>query len=67
MFPVLLPAASAPALVLAAFWGFSIWGEVPGVLSAVGIVLILGSGVLVGAREAWKRTRPDTPATGVWQ
>ena len=50
------------ALVLAAFWGFSIWGEVPGALSMVGIVLILASGVLVGLREAWKQLRLDRQA-----
>ncbi len=46
------------ALVLAAFWGLTIWGEVPGAWSTVGIALILASGVLVGAREAWKQLRP---------
>ena len=40
------------ALVLAAFWGFVIWGEVPGPVSAIGIVLILSSGVLMALREA---------------
>jgi drug/metabolite transporter (DMT)-like permease len=46
------------ALVLATFWGFAIWGEVPGLLSGAGIVLILASGLLVGVREAWKVLRP---------
>ena len=46
------------ALVLALFWGFSIWGEVPGALSMAGIVLILSSGVLVAARAAWPPIRP---------
>ena len=50
------------ALVLAAFWGFAIWGELPGVWSAIGIGLILASGVLVGAREAWKQMRPGRPS-----
>jgi drug/metabolite transporter (DMT)-like permease len=49
------------ALVLATFWGFAIWGEVPGLLSGAGIVLILASGVMVGAREAWRALRQ--PAT----
>lgn len=40
------------ALVLAAFWGYVIWGEVPGPVSAIGIVLILSSGVLMALREA---------------
>lgn len=48
------------ALVLAAFWGFAIWGEVPGVWSSVGILLILVSGVVVGVREAWRQTRPPS-------
>lgn len=42
------------SLVLAAFWGFAIWGEVPGFLSAIGIVLILASGVFVAVREGWR-------------
>ena len=40
------------SLVLAAFWGFTIWGEVPGLWSAIGIVLILASGVFVAVRKA---------------
>ncbi|MCP5280106.1 MAG: DMT family transporter [Rhodoferax sp.] len=39
------------ALVLAAFWGFTIWGEIPGPWSGVGIVLILASGLFVALRE----------------
>jgi drug/metabolite transporter (DMT)-like permease len=42
------------ALVLAAFWGFTIWGEVPGLTSWIGILLILFSGVLMALREARK-------------
>jgi drug/metabolite transporter (DMT)-like permease len=45
------------SLVLAAFWGFAIWGEVPGFLSAIGMVLILASGVFAAAREGWKEFR----------
>ncbi|NDG38879.1 MAG: DMT family transporter [Betaproteobacteria bacterium] len=44
------------ALVLAAFWGFTIWGEVPAAVSGVGILLILSSGVLVALREARQRS-----------
>ena len=40
------------SLLLAAFWGFAIWGELPGAGSIVGIVLILGSGLFVALREA---------------
>ena len=46
------------ALVLAAFWGYAIWGEVPGPVSAIGIVLILSSGVLMALREARRSARP---------
>lgn len=49
------------ALVLAAFWGFAIWGEVPGFSSSIGILLILVSGVFVAVREAWMRS----PSRGV--
>ena len=48
------------ALVLAAFWGFTLWGEVPGFLSTVGILMILSAGVLVAVREAWKRAPATT-------
>jgi len=47
------------ALILAAFWGFAIWGEVPGYLSFVGILMILSSGVFLAVREAGK----GAPAT----
>lgn len=45
-------------LLLAAFWGFALWGEVPGAWSAVGIVLILGSGLFVALREARLQVTP---------
>ena len=41
------------ALVLAAFWGWAIWGELPGLSSGLGILLILASGVFV----AWRASR----------
>jgi len=50
-------------LLLAAFWGFAIWGEVPGAWSAAGIVLILGSGVFVALREARLRVKPTAQHT----
>lgn len=43
------------ALVLAAFWGFAIWGEIPGLVSGIGILLILFSGAVMALREARKR------------
>ena len=39
-------------LVIAPFWGFMIFGEIPTLYSAIGIVLVLGSGVFVAIREA---------------
>ncbi len=39
-------------LVLAVFWGYLIWGELPSLLAFVGIALVLGSGVFVAVREA---------------
>lgn len=46
------------ALILAAFWGFAIWGEIPGPWSSAGIVLILCSGLYVALREARLRIAP---------
>lgn len=40
------------ALVLAALWGFLFWGEVPGAVSAMGIALILATGVYAAWRES---------------
>ena len=40
------------SIVCAIFWGFLIWGEIPTLLSWLGIVLIVGSGVFVALREA---------------
>ncbi len=45
-------------LLLAAFWGFTLWGELPGTWSVVGIVLILGSGLFVALREARLNIEP---------
>jgi drug/metabolite transporter (DMT)-like permease len=46
------------ALVLAAFWGFTIWGEIPGPWSGVGIVLVLASGLFVALREGKLQITP---------
>ena len=48
------------ALVLAVFWGFTLWGEVPGYWSTAGILMILASGVFVAVREAWKTAPAGT-------
>ncbi len=44
-------------LPLAVFWGWLLWGDLPGPTIAVGIVLILGSGLFVFFRER-QRDRP---------
>ncbi|MEO7937509.1 MAG: DMT family transporter [Burkholderiaceae bacterium] len=46
------------ALVLAAFWGFTIWGEIPGPWSGIGIGLILTSGLFVALREGKLQIAP---------
>jgi drug/metabolite transporter (DMT)-like permease len=48
------------SLVLAVFWGFALWGEVPGFWSTAGILMILASGVFVAVREAWKTAPAGT-------
>ena len=45
-------------LVLATIWGFLFWGELPSLISAAGILLILGSGIFVAIREARIDVRP---------
>ncbi len=47
-------------LVLAAFWGFAFWGEVPSMISALGMALILGTGVFVAVRETEFGVRPGS-------
>jgi drug/metabolite transporter (DMT)-like permease len=51
------------ALLLAAFWGFTIWGEVPGAWSSAGIALILTSGLFVALREARLQVQPTAQDT----
>ena len=46
-------------LPLAVFWGYFFWSEIPDVFSAVGIVLILSSGVFVALREGKLNTEPS--------
>ena len=46
-------------LPLAVFWGYFFWSEFPDVLSVVGIVLILSSGVFVALREGKLNTEPS--------
>ncbi|WP_420405962.1 DMT family transporter [Nisaea sp.] len=44
-------------LLLAVFWGWAIWGEIPGIEVRAGIVLIMGAGLFVFLRER-QRNRP---------
>ncbi|MBO6561831.1 MAG: DMT family transporter [Nisaea sp.] len=44
-------------LLLAVFWGWAIWGEIPGLEVKTGIVLIMGAGLFVFLRER-QRNRP---------
>ncbi|MBZ0122437.1 MAG: hypothetical protein K8F31_00945, partial [Roseovarius sp.] len=44
-------------LPLAIFWGWAIWGELPGPVVLAGIALILGAGLFVFLRER-RRQRP---------
>ena len=46
-------------LPLAVFWGYLIWSELPDLLSAFGIILILGSGIFVAVREGKLKTEPS--------
>ena len=45
------------SLPLAIFWGWAIWGDVPGVRTFLGILLIAGAGLYVFLREG-RRARP---------
>ena len=45
------------ALPLAMMWGWLVWGDLPGIQVALGIALIIGSGLYVFLRER-KRSRP---------
>ena len=44
-------------LPLAIFWGWAVFGEIPGPVVMAGIVLILGAGLFVFVRER-QRNRP---------
>jgi S-adenosylmethionine uptake transporter len=44
-------------LPMAVFWGWLIWGELPGARASAGIVLIMGAGLYVFLREK-QRSRP---------
>ena len=44
-------------LPMAIFWGWLIWGELPGAVVSLGIALILSSGLFVFVRERQKKRR----------
>ena len=52
------------ALIFAIFWGYVIWGETPTEIVAVGIALVLGSGVYLAVREAKLGARPSAKRAG---
>ena len=47
------------SLVLSVFWGIIIWGEYLSVMSAVGITIILASGITITIRESIRRINPS--------
>ena len=51
------------ALIFALIWGFTIWGEVPTQTVALGIVLVLGSGIYLAVREAKLGARQSAQKT----
>ena len=53
------------ALPLAIFWGWTIWGHLPGPWVSVGIVLIVGAGLTVFLRER-RRNATDRPPPRRW-
>lgn len=52
------------ALVLAAFWGYAIWGEWPDATSFAGIGLIFASGIFIALREAARGAPPSARRVG---
>lgn len=49
------------ALPLAIFWGWAVWGHLPGPGVSLGIVLIAGAGLVVFLRERRGPARPGRP------
>lgn len=47
------------AFVMAIFWGYFIWGDVPTAVAALGMALVLGSGLYLALREAAVGARPS--------
>lgn len=46
-------------LPLAVFWGYFIWSEFPDMFSAIGIILIMTSGIFVAVREFKLKAEPS--------
>ena len=51
------------ALIFALFWGYVIWGEIPTEIVAMGIALVLGSGIYLAVREAKLGTKQSAQKT----
>ena len=47
------------SLVLSVFWGIVIWGEYLNILTALGIVIILVSGIIIAIREYIRNINPS--------
>ena len=47
------------SLVLSVFWGIIFWGEYLTLLSALGIIIILVSGIIIAMREAVRNINPS--------
>ena len=58
--------AAAPfeyvALIFSVFWGFAIWGEIPTVMTWIGAILTVGSGLYILYREQRTKTKKVTAA-----
>lgn len=52
------------ALIFALIWGFVVWGEIPTQTVAIGIALVLGSGIYLAVREAKLGAKPSAKRTG---
>ena len=52
------------ALILAVFWGITLWGEWPSAATWLGIALIAGSGIFVALREAQLGAKPSAKRVG---
>ena len=56
--PALISVVENTLLVFATIWAVVLWGEVPGPVALVGLVLIVSAGLIVSARSEPAVTRP---------